>query len=281
MPRTRSTLVRIAAIAAVSAGLIFGSATAASAFGPADITVTPETTGENQSTALSVVCPLTSVSARLTWTGIDGGAPIVYGPFSTPLDVAGELTETYFLEGFFDRDTDATFALECLDAGALVTGTDSTVHHLPTTGAVSSAAASRPVNQDIVVTGNCGTAVSITSLTISAYQEPADTLIAGFPIVVPYTNAADYSVNLGTGTALGVPVDDTVLVSVQCQSSAPATHFTSNRITLTLMAAAVAAAAPALAATGVDATGTLIAAGSLAALGGALLLMRRRAVRAL
>lgn len=281
MPRTRRSFVRIAAIAAVSAGLLFGSATAASAFGPTDITVTPETTGEDQLTTVAVVCPVSSVSARFTWTGTDAGAPVVFGPFSLPLDGVGEVTEAYYLEGYFDRDTDATFAVECLDAGLVVMGTDSTVYHLPTTGAVSNAAASRPVNQDIVVTGNCGTAASITSLTISAYQEPADTLIPGFPIVVPYTNAADYSVNLGTGTALGVPVGDTVLVSVLCQSSAPATHFTSNRITLTLMADAVTAAAPALAATGVNPVGGLIAAGGLAAVGGALLLMRRRAVRAL
>ncbi len=279
MPRTRRSLVRIAAIAAVSAALALGSATAASAFGPADITVTPSTTGENPLTAISVVCPATSVTAVITWTGTQGGAPIVYGPSPEALDGAGEFSDDYFLESFFDRDTDATFSVDCRDAVPASTGTDSIVYHLPTTGATSTAPATLAANAALVVAGNCGTAVSIVSLDVYAYQQPGSILLSGFPQNIAYTNAANYSVNLGTPASLGLPVGSSVLVQVLCNSSAPSTHRTSLRSTTTAVTAAAAApAGAALPAAGADSAVPLGLAAALLG-GGAVLLLARRRVR--
>jgi hypothetical protein len=280
VPRTRKPLVRLASVGILASALAFAAATPAFAFGPADVTVTPSTTGEDPLTTVAIVCPSPSDTVTSTWSGTDSGAPISYGGAPDPLDAAGEFSDDYYFESFFDRDTDATLSIECFD-GATSTGTDSVVYHLPTTGAVAFAAASRGVNQDLVVTGNCGTAVSIDAIVLNAYQEPADTLIAGFPMTVPYTNAADFSVVVGTGNSLAVPVGDSIDVSVACRSTAPTSHGTSNRITSTLMTAAVTAppaAAPGsgLAATGVDLGMPIIAASVLVVTGAGLLLVRRR-----
>lgn len=274
MPRTRRSLVRIAAIAAVSAALALGSATAASAFGPADITVTPSTTGENQLTAVAVVCPVTSVTALITWTGTDGGAPIVYGPTPSALDAAGEFSDNYFLESFFDRDTDATFALDCRDAGNVSTGTDSIVYHLPTTLATSSAPASLAANANIVATGNCGTAVGINSIDVYVYRQPGNTLLTG-PVNIAFLNVVNYNVNVGTATSLGVPAGDSVFVQVFCNTTNPAPHVTSVRATTTAITAAVVAPAAGLADSGVEPAGLVTAAGALL-VGAALLLVWRR-----
>ena len=280
MRRTRQTLVRIAAVGVLVSALAVGAATPALAFGPAEITITPTTTGEDPLTTVAIVCPSPSDTATLSWSGTDGGAPASYGPTTEVLDGAGEFSADYAFESFFDRDTDATLSIECFD-GVTSTGTDSAAYHLQTTGAVSAAAASLGVNQDLVVTGNCGTAASIDSISVYAYRQPANTLLSGFPMVVPYANASDYAVNLGSGDTLGVPVGDSIRVSVICHSTAPAPHNTSSRIGTTLMTAAVTLPAPpasgsALAATGADPTVSTMAAGLLVLTGAALLLIRRR-----
>ncbi len=284
MPRTRQSLIRAGVLGILIAALAGGAATPAFAFGPADGTVTPTTSGENPLTTVAAVCPAPSDTVTLSWTGIQSGAPVSYGPTPQVLDGAGEYSDGYFLESFFDRDTDATLTIECFD-GVTSLGTDATLYHLPTTGATSATAASLGINQDIVATGNCGTATSIDALNVYAYQLPANTLIAGFPITVPYTNAANFAVTVGTGTALGVPVGDSVRVSVLCHATAPTAHTTSSRVSTTLMTLAVAPAGPAgsaagnsLAATGTDLTLTALTAGVLFACAAALLLLRRRRV---
>lgn len=276
MSRT-SHAARFGAIAFAAVALAVSSASPALAFGPADISIYPGTTGENPLTTVAVICPATSTTFSSTWTGTQNGSPNVLSVGATSLDVNGEWEDTYYLESFFDRDSDVTFALDCFDAGLASTGSDSTLYRLPTTGAASSAPASRAANAALVVTGDCGTAASITSLTVYAYQQPGAVLLAGFPQTVPYTNAADYSLDLGTPTSLGLVSGDTTLVQVLCNSSAPSAHTTSVRGTTTVITAAVvAAAAPALAATGSDPTGSLLSAGALVLAGGALAFSRRR-----
>lgn len=277
MPRTRQTLVRLAAVGVLASALAFAGAAPAFAFGPAEVTLTPTTTGEDQLTTLAVVCPATSDRVAITWTGTDGGSPTVYGPFTEFLDVSGEYADDYYFETFFDRDTDVTVDITCLDT-VTPTGTDSAVFHLPTTGAVHSAPASRGINQDITVTGNCGTSTSIDSIRVEAYLVSPSTLLAGYPIVVPYTNAADYSINVGSGDSLSVAEGDSIDVYVVCHSTAPAPHNVSNRVSRTLMTAAViapAAGGSALAATGIELSAPLGAAAALVAAGVALLLIRR------
>jgi LPXTG-motif cell wall-anchored protein len=277
VPRTRQSLVRFAAVGVLASALAFGAASPALAFGPADVTLTPTTTGEDQLTTLAVVCPAPSDSVDITWTGTDGGVATVYGPFNELLDASGEYADDYYFETFFDRDTDVTVDITCLDAGT-PSGTDSAVFHLPTTGAVHTGPASRGINQDITVTGNCGTSANIDSIRVEAYRVSTDTVLAGFPSVVPYTNAADYSITVGSGNSLGVVQGDSIDVYVVCHSTDPAPHNVSNRVNRTLMLAAVvapAAGGAALAATGTDLTVPLIAATALVAAGAALLLIRR------
>lgn len=281
MPRTRHSLARLALIGALASALALGAAVPAFAFGPATITITPSTTGEDPLTSVGAVCPSPSDSVTITWTGTHSGSPVVLGPTSYVLDGAGEFLSNYYMESFFDRDTDATFSMECFN-GAVSTGTDSTVYHLPTTGAVSSAPASLGVNQDLIVTGNCGSTVSVVSIEISAYRASDDSLLSGFPFGVAYTNAADYSVSIGSGTTFSVPETDSITVSIQCRTSAPALHTASNRVTSTLMTAAVTAppaAAPgagALASTGTEITAPIAAGGALVIAGALLMLVRRR-----
>ena len=278
MSRT-SRLARVGAIAFAVIALSIGTAAPALAFGPADITVTPSTTGEDPLTAIATVCPVGTVSATMTWTGTESGAPVGYGPFPVVLDVAGESTDDYYLESFFDRDTDATFALNCLDAGSASIGTDSVVYHLPTTNAVSSTPATLAANADLVAAGNCGTASSIVSVSTYAYTQPGSVLITGFPVTTAYSGVGNYGVNLGTPTSLGVSAGTSVLVQVLCNSSDPSFHSTSVRNSTTAVTAAVAAPAavtPALAATGFDSALPLGLGAALLAAGAVLLLARRR-----
>ena len=283
MPRTSKFLIHVAAVGVLTSALGLAAVTPAFAFGPAEITITPTTTGENPLVTVSIVCPSPSDTASLSWSGTDGGVPASYGPTTEVLDGAGEFSAGYFFESLFDRDTDATLSIECFD-GVTSTGTDSATYHLQTTGAVSATPASLAVNQDLVVTGNCGTAVSIDSISVYAFLQPGNTLIAGFPHVVPYTNASNYSVSVGSGTALGVPVGGSIRVSVLCQSTAPATHVTSSRLSTTLMTVAVTPPAPpasaasgsALAATGTELIAPTAAAGLLVIVGAVLVFVRRR-----
>ncbi len=274
MPRTRYSLLRATAVAAAALALALSGASAASAFGPVDVTITPSTTGENPLTNVAYICPATSVSAVATWTGTQGGAPYVLGPSPLAL-VAGEFDDDYYLESYFDRDTDVTFSVDCSDAGSLVTGSDSTVYHVPTINAASSAPASLAANADLVVTGNCGTAVSIDSLTVYAYQQPGNILIATFPHFVAYNNVGNYTINLGTPTALAVPVGDSVQAQVICHSTAPAPHNTSLRSTSTTVAAAALAPAAGLPNSGVEPAGAIAGSGVLLLAGAVLLLVRR------
>jgi hypothetical protein len=277
--RTRKHLIRFAAVGLLVSALAFAGATPALAFGPADVTVTPSTTGENPLTTVAVVCPSPADTMTLSWTGTLSGAPASYGGGSQALDGAGEFSADYYFESFFDRDTDATLSLECFD-GVTSLGTDVTVYHLPTTGAVSSTPASRAANADLIATGNCGTAASIVSVSTYAYTQPGAVLIAGFPVTTAYTGVGNYSINLGTPASLGVSAGTSVLVQVICTSSAPTSLTTSIRSSTTLVSAAVAApAAPALAASGSDTALPLGLGAALLAAGGVLLLARRRRIR--
>jgi hypothetical protein len=282
VPRTRRSfvntvvVVRLAAVGVLASALAFAGSSAAFAFGPAEVTLTPTTTGEGQLATLAVVCPSPSDSVDITWTGTKNSAPIVYGPFSETLAV-GEFSNDYYFDSFFDLDTDATIDITCLDT-VTPTGTDSLVYHVPTTGAAHSAPASRGVNQDITVTGNCGTSTNIDSITVTAYLVSTSAVLTGYPTVVPYTNAANYSLNIGSGDSLGAPVADSVDVYVACHSTAPAPHNVSNRSSRTLMTAAVvapAAGGSALAATGSDLSAPLVSAAALLVAGAVLLVMRR------
>ena len=265
MSRT-SRFARLGAVAVAVAALSLGMAAPAFAFGPVDITITPSTTGENPLTEIATVCPVGTVSATLFWSGTQAGAPKTYGPSPLVLDGVGESADDYFLESFFDRDTDATITVDCLDAVNASIGTDNALYHLPTTNAVSSTPATLAANADLVAAGNCGTAASIVSVTTYAYTQPGSVLIAGFPITTPYTGVGNYSLNLGTPASLGVSTGTSVLVQVLCTSSAPSTHTTSNRTSTTVVTAAVSAPAaitpaavtPGLAATGSDAVQPLV-----------------------
>ena len=283
MPSTRNSLVRLAIVGALASAMALAAATPALAFGPADVTVTPSTTGENPLTTIAVVCPSPSDTMTLTWTGTDGGAPAAYGGSPEALDVGtGEFSDDYFLESFFDRDTDATFTLECFD-GVTSTGTDSIVYHLPATGAASSTPASLAANANLIATGNCGTATSIVSVSTYAYTQPGSVLISGFPVTTAYNGVGNYSLNLGTPASLGVSAGTSVLVQVLCTSSAPSSHTTSVRSSTTVVsAAAVAPAAPApslLPAAGSDSALPLTLGAALVVAGGAILLVRRRRIR--
>lgn len=274
---SRST--RLAAVAGLALVLTIGAAAPAFAFGPADITVTPQATGEDPLTTLAVVCPATSTSVSVTWTGADGGAPVTYGPSSETLDGVGEWSNNYYLESFFDRDTDATFTIDCLDAALASTGTDSVVYHLPTTGAVSSTPATLAANADLVATGNCGTATGVFQLSVEVYDMSGPTSAYG-PTTIAYTGPANYSVNVGTPASLGLAAGDTARFYVNCGSNTGSVHTSSIRFTETaILAAAVtpaATAGPALAATGSESVLPLAAGGGLLLLGAAVLILRRR-----
>lgn len=278
MSRT-SRFARLGAVAIAVAALTVVTAAPALAFGPADITITPSTTGENPLTEIATVCPVGTVSATLTWTGTQSGAPRTYGPSPLVLDGVGESSDDYYLESFFDRDTDATIALDCLDAGNATIGADSALYHLPTTNAASSTPATLAANADLVAAGNCGTATSIVSVSTYAYTQPGSVLIAGFPVTTAYNGVGNYSVNLGTPASLGVSSGTSVLVQVLCTSTAPATHTTSVRNSTTVVTAAIAAPAavtPALASTGFDSALPLAIGSALLAAGAVLLVVRRR-----
>jgi len=273
-----SRLARLGAIALAVAALSIGTAAPALAFGPADITITPSTTGENPLTEIATVCPTGTVSATLFWTGTQAGAPKTYGPSPLVLDIVGESSDDYFLESFFDRDTDATIAVNCLDAGNASIGSDSALYHLPTTGAVSSTPATLAANADLVATGNCGTATSIVSVSTYLYTQPGSVLVAGFPVTTAYNGVGNYSVNLGTPASHSVSAGTSVLVQVLCTSSAPSSHTTSARSSTTAVTAAVvapAAVTPALAATGFE-SALPLGLGAVLAAGGVLLFARRR-----
>lgn len=255
---------------------------------PPTFTLTPSHPDEEPLTTERAECPIGSLSVRVSESGTaPAGTPINFQGDRT-LDASGVWEDDFYIDDFYQRGSTTSFTIECYDGPVVggvvtgaITGTTLASRLIVDSGAAAAAPASIAVDAPLTVTGDCGTSASIVSLTYYVYDN-AYTQI-GLPTTVGYTGPADYSLAIGTPTALGLPVGETARVQVFCTSSAPSSHTASVRETASAVVAAAvvpagpaAPAAPALAATGAESVLPLAGGLALIALGGVVLLLRRR-----
>lgn len=265
MPR----LLPVALTTVAIAGLTLLTASPALAFAtPPTLTFAQPANTEYSNAVVNGECP--ALTEEIALTAVVTGDPTVY-------DISAGLaydTATGLVTGSVETNavppgTQMVVTLTCYGAGHAEIAHVDVPYTTNDQGATSTATAA-DLNSPITVTGDCGTGTGVSDIAFRFEISDTD------PGVYPHFSYAGspWTHDLGVTPAdIGAKVGDTVLVYAFCIiDGEPQVLVASSDSTFEVVSPAAA-----LPATGVDATGPMLAGGLLLAAGAALIVARRRA----